>query len=123
MFAISRANWLLQASQALQFLAWFETYRFAGGNIHFFAGARIAANAGLARLHGKNSKAAQFDSLATTHAAFQRFKNRLDGLFGLDSAHSSSIELCQYGVYDIQFNQTFLTFAASSKDRLVDHRV
>jgi len=111
MFAVSRANRLLQASQALQFFAGLEAYRFAGRNIHFFAGARIAANAGLARLHGKNSEAAQFNSLAPAHAAFQRFKNRLDGLFGLDAAHASSIELGQYGVHDIQFNQTFLTFA------------
>jgi hypothetical protein len=110
MFAIS-CELALQASQALQFFARLETYRFAWGNIYFFAGARIAANAGLAGLHGKHSKAAQFDSLATAHAAFQRFKNRLDGLFGLDAAHSSSIELGQYGVYDVQFNQTFLTFA------------
>ena len=111
MFAISRANRLLQASQALQFFAGLEANRFAGRNIHFFAGAWIAANAGLTWLHGKNSEAAQFDSLAAAHAAFQRFKNSLHGLFGFDAAHAGSIELCQYGVHDIQFNQTFLTFA------------
>jgi hypothetical protein len=119
MFAISRADWLLQASQALQFFARLETHRFAGGDIHFFAGARIAANAGLARLHGKNSEAAQFNSLAAAHAAFQRFKNRLDGLLGLDAAHPGPIELGQYGVHDIQFNQRSSPLRASNRARFV----
>ena len=110
-FANLGCDFLLQTAEALQLFAGLKADGLAGRNVHFFAGPRIAADAGLPRLHSKNSEAAQFDSLAAAHAVLKRFKNRLDGLFGLDAAHSSSIELGQYGVHDIQFNQTFLTFA------------
>jgi hypothetical protein len=106
MFAIARANWLLQASEALQLFAGLEAHGFAGRYIHFFAGARIAANAGFSRLYGENSEAAQFNPLAAAHAILQRLKNRFDGLLGLDAADACPFELRQYGVYDIQFNQS-----------------
>ena len=95
----------LQSSEALQLFAGLEAYRFAGRNIHFFAGARIAPDAGFSRLHGKDSEAAQFNSLAAAHAVLQRFKNRFHGLFSLHAADAGSFELRQYGVHDIQFNQ------------------
>src|SRR5260370_7989854 len=60
----------------------------------------------------------ELGSVGKGDAGFQRFKNRLDGLFGLDAAHSSSIELGQYGVHDVQFNQTFLPFAGLKQSPL-----
>ena len=95
----------LQSSEALQLFAGLEAYRFAGRNIHFFAGARIAPDAGFSRLYGENSEAAQFNSLAAAHAILQRFKNRFNGLFGLHAADACSLELRQNRVHDIQFNQ------------------
>src|SRR2546422_4711395 len=94
--------------EAVEFFAGFKSHSFARRNIHSFTGARIAADARLSGLHGKNSKPPQFDSLGASHSVLQRFKNRFHGLLGLDAAHACSFELCQYGVYDIQFNQACL---------------
>jgi len=95
----------LQASEALQLFAGLEAHGFARRNVHFFAGARIAANAGFSRLYREDSEPAQFNPLAAAHSILQRFKNRFDGLFGLHAAHACPFELRQYGVHDIQFNQ------------------
>jgi hypothetical protein len=94
--------------EALELFAGLKSHSLARRNIHFLTGARIAADARLSGLHGKNSKPPQFDSLGASHSVLQRFKNRFHGLLGLDAAHACSFELCQYGVYDIQFNQACL---------------
>ena len=44
--------------QALQFFAGLKANGFAGRDADFFAGARVAADAGLARLYGEDAKAA-----------------------------------------------------------------
>jgi hypothetical protein len=94
--------------ETLELFAGLKSHSLARRNIHFFTGARIAANACLSRLHGENSKPPQFDSLSASHSVLQRFKNSFHGLLGLDAAHARSFELCQDGVYDIQFNQACL---------------
>jgi hypothetical protein len=74
--------------QRLQFLAGFEAYRLAGRDADFLAGTRITSYAGFARAHIEHAEAAQFDSFAFAQSSFHGFENRLDGFFGLGSAHS-----------------------------------
>jgi hypothetical protein len=61
----------------LKFFAGLEAYGFAGRDIHFGARARISSDAGLARLHVENSKAAQLDAVAFR----QRFLYRVENSF------------------------------------------
>ena len=56
--------------QRLQLLTRLETNRFARRNGHFGAGARIAADPGLARTHVEDSEASQFDAFAAPRARF-----------------------------------------------------
>ena len=48
----------------LQFLAGLEADGLAGRNVDLGAGARVAANAGLARAHGEDAEAAQLNAIA-----------------------------------------------------------
>src|ERR1700692_1464011 len=73
-------------SERLQFLAGLEAHRFAWWNADFLAGARIAANAGLARAHVEHAEAAQLDSFPFAERILHRSKNSFDGLFGLGPA-------------------------------------
>src|ERR1700733_13824473 len=74
-------------SDRLQFLAGFEAHRFTGRDIHFLTGARIAPDAGLARLDVEHAKAPEFDTLAATEGILQRTKDRFHGLLGLSARH------------------------------------
>src|SRR5882724_523185 len=88
--------------ETLELFAGLKSHSLARRNIHFFTGARIAANARLSGLHGENSKPPQFDSLSASQAVLQQFNNSFHGLLGLDAAHARSFELCQDVVYDFQ---------------------
>src|SRR5258707_15870693 len=48
----------------LQLLSRFKAHGFSGRNVHLCAGARVAADTGLARTHVKNTKSAQLNALA-----------------------------------------------------------
>ena len=56
--------------EALQFFAGLEADSLAWGNVDFFTGARVAADAGLARLDAEDPKAAQFNALAAAEGSF-----------------------------------------------------
>src|SRR5882724_8061231 len=94
--------------ETLELFAGLKSHSLARRNIHFFTGARIAANARLSGLHGENSKPPQFDSLSASHSVLQRFKNSFHGLLGLDAAHARFFFFRQKAAYDIQFNQACL---------------
>src|SRR5256886_4510719 len=78
---------------------------FARRNAHLFAGAGIAADAGLARLHTEDAEAAEFDALAAAESLLQRFEDGLDGLLGFGAA---DVRLSDDSVYDIQLNHAIL---------------
>src|SRR5271154_5073717 len=73
--------------EALEFLAGFEAYGFAGGDADFFAGARVAANAGFARFDAEDAKAAKFDALAAAQRHFERLEDGLHGLLRFGAAN------------------------------------
>jgi hypothetical protein len=91
--------------ESLQFLAGLEAYGFSGRNADFLAGARIAADAGLARAHVEHTEAPQFDSFAFAESVLHGFKDGLDGLFGLGAAYSG---LVYDRVYDVQLDHSDL---------------
>src|SRR5580704_5874641 len=93
------------SSERLQFLAGLETNRFAGRDADFLAGARIAADACLARAHVEHAEAAQLNSLAFAERVLHRFKDGFNGLFRLGPAHAG---LVYHGIYNVQLNHTSL---------------
>src|SRR5277367_6524454 len=58
--------------EALEFLAGLEAHGFSRRNAHLFAGAGIAADAGLARFDAEHPKAAKFDALAAAQRHLER---------------------------------------------------
>jgi len=102
------ADLLLLFRQALQFLPGLEADRFAGGNVHFFAGARIASDPGFPRFHGEYAEAPQLDTLAASHAVFERLKNRFYCLLGFHATDVRAFQFAQHCVDNVQFDQTFL---------------
>jgi hypothetical protein len=92
-------------SERLQFLAGLEAHRFAGRDADFLAGARIAADAGLARADVEYTKAAKLNSLALAERILHGFKDGFDGLFGLGPAHAGLVYDC---INNIQLNHTTL---------------
>ena len=95
----------LGALEALEFFAGLKADGFPGRNIDFFPGARIAADAGLARLDAENAKSAELDALAAAEGLLERFENGFDGLLGLSAA---DVRRGDDGVYDVQLNHTSL---------------
>ena len=72
---------------SLQLFAWLKAHGFSRWDVHFFTGARVAADSRLARLYAENTKAPQLNTLAAAESIFQRFKNGFDGLLGLRAAY------------------------------------
>src|SRR5438094_9494940 len=95
----------LHLFDALKFLAGFEAHSFARRNAHLFAGAGIAADAGLARLHTEDAEAAEFDALAAAESLLQRFEDGLDGLLGFGAA---DVRRSDASDYDSQLNHAIL---------------
>jgi hypothetical protein len=69
----------------LQFLAGFEPHRFAGGDADFLAGARVAADTGLARADAENAEAAQFNAITCRESLFEPLEYGIHGSFSLGS--------------------------------------
>ena len=90
---------------ALEFFAGLEADGLSGRDVDFFAGAGIAADAGLAGLHAENAEAAQLDALAAAKSLLQRFENRFDGLLGLGAADVGSGD---DRIYKIQLDHAIL---------------
>jgi len=89
----------------LQFFAGLEAHGFAWRNADFLAGARIAANSGLARAHVEHTEAAQLNSIAFAESLLHGIENGLDGLLGLGSAHAG---LVHNGIHNVQLNHANL---------------
>jgi hypothetical protein len=89
----------------LEFFAGFEADGFSGWDADFFAGARIAADAGLAGLDAEDTKAAELDALAAAESLFQGFENGFDRLLGFSAADES---FGHNRIHDVQLDHTRL---------------
>src|SRR5882757_4218206 len=67
----------------LQLLSRLEAHGFSGRNVHLCAGARVAADTGLARAHVKNTKSAQLNALAPGQGLLHAFKDGFHGQLSL----------------------------------------
>ena len=90
---------------ALEFFARFEADGFARGDADFFAGARVAADAGFAGLDAEDAEAAEFDALTAAESLFQGIENGFDGLLGFGAADES---LGDNRIHDVQLDHTRL---------------
>jgi len=95
----------LGALETLEFFAGLEADGFPGRNVDFFPGARITADAGLARLDAEDAKAAELDALAAAEGLLEGFEDGFDGLLGLGAA---DVRRGDDGIHDIQLNHTSL---------------
>jgi len=93
--------------ERLQFFSGFETHSFAGRYADFLPGARVAADAGLARADVEHAEAAQLDAISLAQSAFHGLEYSLDGLLRLRARHAS---LVYYSIYDVELNHTSLHF-------------
>ena len=98
--------------EPLQFFSGLESHRFARWNVYFFAGARIAADAGLPRLDAKDAEAPQFDALPAAERILERFEYRLDRLFRLRAADVWGRRIYD-GIHDIQLDHTILPLSVA----------
>src|SRR5438477_1966950 len=89
----------------LKLFAGFEANSFAWRNVDFFAGAGVAADAGLARLHAENTEATELDALATAKSLLQRFENGFDRLLGFGA---TDVRRGHDGIYDVQLDHAIL---------------
>jgi hypothetical protein len=72
----------LARGKGLEFLAGLEANGFAGRDADLLTSARIAANAGFPRLHGKDSEAAKLDAFAAAERVLHGLEDGFDGLLG-----------------------------------------
>jgi len=63
----------------LEVFAWLEADGFAGGDGDLGASARVAADAGFARLYGEDAEAAELDAVAVAEGFLHGFKDGIDG--------------------------------------------
>jgi hypothetical protein len=93
----------LQSSvDGLQFLAWLEAHRFAGGNADLGAGSGIAADAGFAGTDTEHSKPAQLNALACGESLFEALKYRVYRRLGLGAGQACALD---HVMYDVLLNQ------------------
>src|SRR5262249_27571321 len=71
-------------AQVLEVLARLETDGASGRDLDFLAGARVAADAALARLDLEHAEAAQLDPVPPHQGVFHGLEHGLDGHFRLD---------------------------------------
>src|ERR1700753_945079 len=98
-----RGGFVGRCFQTLQFFSGLEADGFAWRDVDLFAGARIAADAGLARLDAENSESAQLDARAPAERILERFEYRLDRLFRLGAADVWR-RCIDDGIHDVQLN-------------------
>ena len=73
----------------MEFFAGLEADGLSGRNVDFFAGAGIAADAGLAGLDAEDAEAAELDALAAPEGLLEGFENCFDSLLGFRATDKS----------------------------------
>jgi hypothetical protein len=101
--------------ERLEFLAWFETNGFARRDIHLLTGARVAPDAGLARLHIEDAEASQFDAASAAKRILHGLENGLNRLFGL---RAGNIRFLNDSVYDVELDHECLRETAAQAGNL-----
>jgi len=86
------SNDLFGSVGEVEFFAWFEADSFAGGDGHFGAGPRIAADARFSRTHIEDAEATQFDAVASGKCLLETFKDGVDRSLGLVARQTSSFD-------------------------------
>ena len=74
--------------EVLELFTGFEAYGSAWGDVDLFAGAWVAADAGLARLDSEDAEAPQFDAVAVGERALHGCKDGVHGGFCLITGQS-----------------------------------
>src|SRR5439155_16945360 len=82
--AASNEEQCTRSPDVLKVFARLEADRTAGRDAHFLAGAGVAPDAALARLHLEDPKTAQLDALAALHGGPHRIENGIDRHLSLD---------------------------------------
>src|SRR5262245_50115685 len=77
--------------ERLQLLTGFESNGLSRRNGNFRTGARIAADAGLARLDVEDAKSPQFNAIALLESLLHGLKDGLDGHFGLGLGDAGTV--------------------------------
>ena len=85
----------------LEFLPGLKANSFSRRNGHFFAGARIAADAAFAWLDDENAKPPQLDPIAAREGVLHRIEERLDCLLGFQLRNAG---LVGKAIDDIEFD-------------------
>src|SRR5712692_6979124 len=96
--------------QGLQLLARLEANRLARRDSHLGAGARVAANAGLAWTDVEDAEAAQFDTLALRQRPLHGFEHSLNSHFGFCFRDAGSVD---HFVDNIELDQAPLLIGPS----------
>src|SRR5579872_922585 len=78
--------------RGLELRAGLEAHAFAGLNLDFFAGARVAAHARGAVTHGESAETGEAEFLAFLEFLGDRVGNRVDGFAGVRGAHAAFLE-------------------------------
>ena len=89
--------------QGLKFFTRLESYRFTRRNGYFGAGARVAADARLARLHREYAKATELDAVALFQSALHLLEHCFDRHFGFGLGDTGAIHDF---VDDVEFDQS-----------------
>lgn len=94
-------DWLVEN---MQFFARLKADGLAGRDRSLGAGARIAANPGLAWAYVKDAKTTQFNALSLRHGLFQALKYGVDGVLCLGARQSGAVD---HAMQNVLFNQGF----------------
>ena len=94
----------------LKVFARLEADGLAGSDVDFRAGARIAADAGLAGLDGEDAESAEFDAVALNQAVLHGVEDGIDGVFRFGADESGAF---YNPLNEILFDQDMPRVAAS----------
>jgi hypothetical protein len=95
----------LGCRKGLEFLAGLEADSFAGRDAYLLTCTRVAAYASLARLDGKDAKAAELDTFAAAESVFHGLEDGFNGLLGFGAGDAG---LLYDSIDDIELNHTSL---------------
>src|SRR5260370_5611526 len=87
---------------SLQLFSRLEAHGLPRRDVHFFSSARVAANAGLARLYAEDAEAPEFDALPAAERVLPGLEDGFHRLLGFRSA---AVRLGEHGVYDVELDQ------------------
>src|SRR5229473_3820907 len=100
----------LACGKGLEFFAGLEANGFAGRDADLLTGARIAANAGLARLDGEDAEAAELDAFAAAESVLHGLEDGFDRLLCFAAGDAG---LLYDGVADIDLYHGYLRASGS----------